>query len=635
MMLAPPVQGMRFLAHEVVQTSAMDCGPAALKSVLEGFGIPISYGRLREACQTDVDGTSIDTIEDLAVQLGLQAEQIMVPAEHILIDEAQVLPAIAVVRLPSGMTHFLVIWQRLGSRLQVMDPSTGRRWPSWENFQNELYIHSMPVPARAWRDWAGTNGLLIPLHRRMQNLELPETLIQSLVNRAVSDPEWYSIAALDAGVRMVTALVKSKGIHPGEEAGSLLERFYVRQLVQTMTPVGSISPASQEDQSADTLSIPNTYWSVLPLIQTEAAGEPGLLLRGAVLVRIIGRREISQLIPQAGETDTEQVTLPLSKDLESALKEPSQNPVREVWNALKADGLLTPSVLALAIFLSSLTVIVEAVLLQGMLRIGQSLGLATERFWAFMVLMAFIIAPLLLEIPASSIALRMGRRLETRLRIAFLEKIPRLGDRYFRSRLTSDMTQRAYDLRQLRSLPGLGISLLRTFSQLFLTTLGVIWLDPRSAWLALTGTALFIGFSMFMAPFQTERDLRFRTNTGTLSRFYLDALLGLVPVKSHGAERSLRREHEIHLYEWQRAGRQYYSLTALTQAISTLLYSLISVLIVMDYIRRGGEPGEMLLIFYWTSQPADNRPIAGEADSTIPDATQPDFTSVRAFRCTR
>lgn len=52
----------RLLAPEVVQTSAMDCGPASLKCLLEGFYIPVSYGRLREACQTDVDGTSIDTL---------------------------------------------------------------------------------------------------------------------------------------------------------------------------------------------------------------------------------------------------------------------------------------------------------------------------------------------------------------------------------------------------------------------------------------------------------------------------------------------------------------------------------------------------------------------------------------------
>src|ERR671923_1912833 len=76
--------GRRLLVPEVVQTSAMDCGPAALKCLLEGFGIPVSYGRLREACQTDVDGTSIDTLEEVAQQLGLEAEQVMLPVDHLL-----------------------------------------------------------------------------------------------------------------------------------------------------------------------------------------------------------------------------------------------------------------------------------------------------------------------------------------------------------------------------------------------------------------------------------------------------------------------------------------------------------------------------------------------------------------------
>ena len=57
----------------------MDCGPATLKCLLEGFRIPISYGRLREACQTDVDGTSIDTLEAIAPQLGVAAEQVLIP----------------------------------------------------------------------------------------------------------------------------------------------------------------------------------------------------------------------------------------------------------------------------------------------------------------------------------------------------------------------------------------------------------------------------------------------------------------------------------------------------------------------------------------------------------------------------
>ena len=84
-MTANPSRGRRRIVPEVVQTSAMDCGPAALKCLLEGFGISVSYGRLREACQTDVDGTSLDTMEQVAVQLGLEAEQVMMPVDHLLL----------------------------------------------------------------------------------------------------------------------------------------------------------------------------------------------------------------------------------------------------------------------------------------------------------------------------------------------------------------------------------------------------------------------------------------------------------------------------------------------------------------------------------------------------------------------
>ena len=53
-------------------------------------------------------------------------------------------------------------------------------------------------------------------------------------------------------------------------------------------------------------------------------------------------------------------------------------------------------------------------------------------------------------------ALGLGRRLETRLRAAFLRKIPRLTDRYLQSRPSSDMAERAHSAHQIRELPHLG-----------------------------------------------------------------------------------------------------------------------------------------------------------------------------------
>src|SRR4051794_41666192 len=160
----------RFLAPEVIQTSAMDCGPAALKSLLEGFGIRASYGRLREACQTSVDGTSIDTLEALAGMLGLEAEQITLPVENLLLTEAAALPALVVVTLPSGLTHFLVVWRVHGSWVQVMDPACGRRWMRAPHLLRELYVHENRVAAADFRAWAESEGFRDPLCARLRRL---------------------------------------------------------------------------------------------------------------------------------------------------------------------------------------------------------------------------------------------------------------------------------------------------------------------------------------------------------------------------------------------------------------------------------------------------------------------------------
>ena len=130
----------------------MDCGPASLKAMLEGHGVSVSYGRLREACQTDVDGTSIDTLEEVGAQLGLKTEQIMLPADHVLLASAKALPALVVVRHPSGVTHFIIVWRKHGRFLQLMDPAIGRRWVSCRHFLDELYVHTLPVPAAGWRE---------------------------------------------------------------------------------------------------------------------------------------------------------------------------------------------------------------------------------------------------------------------------------------------------------------------------------------------------------------------------------------------------------------------------------------------------------------------------------------------------
>ena len=214
----------RRIVPEVVQTSAMDCGPASLKCLLEGFGIPVSYGRLREACQTDVDGTSINSLEAVAVQLGLEAEQVMLPVDHLLLPEAQALPAILVVRQANDLTHFVILWSRHGRFVQVMDPAVGRRWlttSSCSRHSTSTWTRCRLPPG----EWVSTEEFLGALRRRLGQLRLSRSAKDRLVEAVLADPSWHACAALDAATRIVDTLVRAGGLRPGRQAAHVLAAF--------------------------------------------------------------------------------------------------------------------------------------------------------------------------------------------------------------------------------------------------------------------------------------------------------------------------------------------------------------------------------------------------------------------------
>jgi len=554
-----------YLVPEAVQASAMDCGPAALKSLLEGFGIHASYGRLREACQTDVDGTSIDTMEEVARQLGLDAEQIMLPLDHLLLPEAAALPAIVVVVLPSGITHFVVVWRRHGGLLQLMDPATGRRWVTGQRFLDDVYVGKTAVPAAGWREWAGSKPSLDAMQHRLRKIGIRG---RSLLDAATADPTFQKLAALDAGIRLVDSMVESGGVGRGRQARRLLERFL-----------------------EDDRLIPAEYWSIQP------RGKDELLLRGAVLVRVRGRLE---------KTAHEAAQLP--PELVAALEEKPARPGRELLKLLREDGLLTPSLLLLALVSASAAVILEAVLFRGVFDLGRDLGLSGQRMGAMAALIVFLAALLFLEFPVASSLLRMGRHLEARLRRAFLEKIPRLGDRYFQSRLKSDMTERSHMIHRIRHLPELGGQLLRSSFELVLTAAGIVWLDPRSAPLAIAAAMVALALPLMLQPVVMERDLRVRTHTGALCRYYLDALLGLVPIRVHGAQRAVRREHGKLLIDWAQAGIGLQQVVVWAEATQYAVGFALAAWLLFAHLGRSGEAGAVLLLIYW----ALNLPVLGQ-----------------------
>jgi len=548
----------RLIVPEVVQTSNMDCGPAALKSLLDGFGIPVNYGRLREACQTDVDGTSIDTIEEVANQLGLHAEQIMLPPDHVLIDEARALPAIAVVVLPSGVTHFVIVWRRFGRFVELMDPAVGRRWVSATRLLSDLYVHKQPVAAGDWREYAGSDDFLDPLRRRLRSLGVDDT---RAVDEATKDPGWQSLALLDAGVRMLESLAGSRAIDRGLQTARLLETLLVQDA-----------------------SIPDHYWTV-----RHGSKDDQLVMRGAVLVRAFGPREHRA---------------PSSPELLAALQQPSARPGRELLRLLRADGVFTPGVIGIALALSAGAVIVEAILFRGLLGGSRRLLAAAIMFSA---------ALLFLEIPLATSLLRFGRRLEIRLRVAFLEKLPRLADRYFQSRLKSDMADRSHNIHLIRRLPELGGQLLRYVFEIVFTAAGIIWIDPASAPIAILAALAAIAIPLASQPLLMERDLRLRTHAGALSHFYLDALLGLIAIHTHGGQSAVRREHESLLSDWARAGLNLQRAVISLETLQFLAGFGLAIWLLASHLARGGQAGAVLLLVYW----ALNLPALGQEVALI------------------
>jgi ATP-binding cassette subfamily B protein len=268
---------------------------------------------------------------------------------------------------------------------------------------------------------------------------------------------------------------------------------------------------------------------------------------------------------------------------------------------LTSDGLFAPLFLASALTLSAAGLVFEAVLFRGLLDMGGLLATNEQRVIAMGVLLSFLLSMFLLELPIVSGLWRLGRHLESRLRIAFQEKIPRLGDQYFHSRLTSDMAERCHSVHLLRSLPSIGGRLIRSSFTLALTTVGIAWLDPSGAPMAIIVAILAVVLPLSTQPLLTERDLKLRTLGGALTRFYLDALLGLVPVRTHGAEDSLRKEHEAMLSEWMHAGVKFLRASVTVESLLSFAGFGLAAWLLYSHMDRSGQMGSVMLLVYWAS----------------------------------
>jgi ATP-binding cassette subfamily B protein len=536
----------RYFVPEVIQTSAMDCGPAALKALFGGFGRYLSYGRLREACQTDVDGTSIDTLEVIAHQLGLNVVQSMLPADLLLLRSSACLPAVVVIGLPDGGTHLAVLWRIHGRWLQVMDPAAGRLWLPRRRFLESLYIHEQPVPARAWEEWCASAVFTAGLEERMRRLN-----VQPIV--------WSDRAHQDAALRLAGALRDAGQLRPGAGAREFLALC-----------------AAHPDE------IPSRYWAVRPISEDPER----LILRGAVLLSAAGAQPT---VPQESLPDS----------LVRARTEQAPRVWGTAWSALRDSGWRLPMATPVALCAVALGTVIEALLFRGLFDMGRHLQSTAERLGAMAALLLFLAAVWALDWSAAIGSFRLGRQIEMRLRTRFLMKVPRLSDRYFQSRLISDMAFRAHSLQLLRQLPELAGHCLYLFISIVITGTAIICVYPGSALLAALAVIAACGVpSLFMSA-MAERDLRHRELSASLNSLYLDSLLGARAIQAHCAEPAMQSVQSGQLERWAAAGLDQQALFVRVDAVqlATTLACIVALVYRQSMIAQ--SPAGLLLLIYW------------------------------------
>ncbi|MGB0385173.1 MAG: ATP-binding cassette domain-containing protein [Ardenticatenaceae bacterium] len=608
-----------FFAEVVREGSASRCGVAALRCVLAGYGIDVGDEELAALSQQGEDkdqdrdqDQDAQAVADMAKLVGLDVALLSLPVDYFCEEH---LPAVVLFGSEEARPHFVVVWSQVGPLFQVMDPQLGLRWLTKEGLRKQLYLSERVVEAQRWREEAAEEPFCTSLRSRLSDLELAPDKVEALMSRALADPSWQGLAALDAATRMASDMVQAGALWAGNEAQELLERL----LADVQAPsedVGAISGTapdvdvgaisrSRPDVDVGTISgtppdvdvgaisgsrpdgaLPRPYWSVVPH-KGERAEEGWLLWRGVHVLQLL--RGQTQAKPAISDDDPK-------KEASTAQTTPSE---LTLWHYLEQDGLLTPALLSMAAALSAGGVIFQVLLFYAFLQLGQFLSTPFERLVAISLLFFFVLTLPLLQWPTYLGALRLGRRLESRLRMAMLEKSAHLSGRYFQDQSIADLTERVHSVSEVRYMPLLGLKVIQLFFESVLTLVGIAIIDLPSLFFALL-TLSGVGIWVVIAPtVLSARYLRLRDYLGRLSRFYLDGLLGVVAIRTHGAEKSVEHEHQGLLIKWAQDKLSLHRVEFFLSNVDIFVFWTALGSLVLSYVARGGDMPSLLLLLYW------------------------------------
>jgi ABC-type bacteriocin/lantibiotic exporter with double-glycine peptidase domain len=544
-----------FLVPEVLQTSGMDCGPAALKALLGGLGLQVNYGKLREACNTSADGTSIEALEELCIGLGMDAYQEIAPlgdAVEILTSRA---PCVAVVTTATNACHFIVIWRRLGSWIQIMDPARGRRWVHREELARTLHVHHQPFDDETFGQWLPTTAWFELLQRRLRRLG-------ALALLGANAPAKH-IGALDAAARVVERLV-ARGAIPGSAKARVVENL-----------------AREELSSPGGIPVP---------MQGSARWHDGsFAVRGTVFLVVRNPGGAARDAALADPT-------PLAKQVIGP-SEPTALTI--LYRHLSPRSRALAALLAILAAFVAVASLFEMIVLRAAFNAKNLLSLPQQRFAGIAVYGLLVLFLLAVEALLAVGGARIARSLELRTRLSLLLKLPRLPDRYFRTRPMSDVAHRSQGLFQVKPLPELAVMLVKQSLDIVITVAALAFLYPRGlVWISLC--LLFT----FVVPFVSVRmrwrvEHRVLSHAGALAQVYLDVLRGLNPLRTHGGSIAIRTKQSGHLVDWRNEADQANKLLSVTEALQSggTLFAIAGLL--LAYQRSVPGQADLLLMAFW------------------------------------
>lgn len=555
----------RFLAPEVLQTSSVDCGPACLRSMLLGFGLDVPYEQVRAACGTGVGGSSMSRMETVAQEEGLAAEQVWMPADHLTLRHRTAFPAICVSQRPGTSPHFTLVWRRVGRWYQVMDPNAGRRWVDAEGLRSINHRYNVDLPAQRWRAWMGSDDYAEAIAERLAEVGANIDLYRECIGNPATSVA--TLCAFDAAVRMVSVLAQKGAVRPGPTAVALIRELWA----QAQHDALSGSP---------TATIPEEFYSGVP-DQTLSS----VRLVGAIVLRFRGVSGAA-LGANAGAGDRR--PHPVSRSTFQV--------VREAMAPASVPKGLLACVLACVTAFSAYIV---AFLVRAYTNAdGAVLG--------FDARVTFVAVVLLVLVSSAAIELwwrlqvrALGRMLDVRLRIAFVERLRELRRSFLRTRPASDISHRVHLATFVRNIPELIGQGWSTLCSLLLATGALLYLFPGGRMVVLATLIAAIMVPTLAHRSLVEKDGKLRAQNSRLAQFNLDALLGAKTVAAHGARHALRWAHSRIVDDWAHAARERLRILVSVEFVLLLFASGSAIAIVWRYATRPESSPAILLVAFW------------------------------------